>query len=288
MHACGHDMHVDWLVGATTLFAQARDAWQGTLMAVFQPAEETAEGAQAMIDDGLFKRFPKPDVVLGQHVMVGPAGAIGGRAGVDHLRGRQPADPPVRTRRARLDAAGQHRSGGDGGGDGDAAADHRLPRTRGRPRPPWSPSASLQAGTKENVIPDEAIIKLNVRTFDEGVRKRVLAAIERIVNAEAAASGAPEAAGDHAAGPLSAGASTTRRRRKRVADAFRQHFPRRPRAGDRTGVGERGLRIVRRRVARPVGVLVRRRHRPRPLREGQGGGPAQRDPDQPQPALSRR
>ena len=81
MHACGHDMHVAWLVGATALFAQARDTWRGTLMAVFQPAEETAEGAQAMIDDGLFDRFPKPDVVLGQHVMVGPAGAIGGRAG---------------------------------------------------------------------------------------------------------------------------------------------------------------------------------------------------------------
>jgi amidohydrolase len=82
MHACGHDMHVAWLVGATTLLARARDTWQGRLMAVFQPAEETAEGAQAMIDDGLFDRFPKPDVVLGQHVMVGPAGAIGGRAGV--------------------------------------------------------------------------------------------------------------------------------------------------------------------------------------------------------------
>ena len=58
MHACGHDMHVTWLIGATTLFAKSRDAWKGTLIAVFQPAEETAQGAQAMIDDGLFKRFP--------------------------------------------------------------------------------------------------------------------------------------------------------------------------------------------------------------------------------------
>ena len=82
MHACGHDMHVTWLIGATTLFAGTRDAWRGTLMPVFQPAEETAQGAQAMIDDGLFKRFPKPDAVLGQHVMVGPSGVLSSRAGV--------------------------------------------------------------------------------------------------------------------------------------------------------------------------------------------------------------
>src|SRR4029079_2721521 len=81
-HACGHDMHVTWLIGAATVLAQMRDAWKGTLMPVFQPAEETGTGAQAMIDDGLMTRFPRPDAVLGQHVMVGPAGAIGGRAGV--------------------------------------------------------------------------------------------------------------------------------------------------------------------------------------------------------------
>src|SRR6201997_995260 len=80
-HMCGHDMHVTWLTGATKLLADARTSWRGTLMALFQPAEETGEGAQAMIDDGLFKRFPKPDVILGQHVMVGLSGTVAGRAG---------------------------------------------------------------------------------------------------------------------------------------------------------------------------------------------------------------
>ena len=81
MHACGHDMHVTWLAGAARLLAEQRDSWRGTIMAVYQPGEETAQGARAMIDDGLFDRFPKPDVVLGQHVMVGPAGAVAGRSG---------------------------------------------------------------------------------------------------------------------------------------------------------------------------------------------------------------
>jgi amidohydrolase len=80
-HRCGHDMHVAWLACAAALLSAGRDAWHGTLMVVFQPGEETAQGAQAMIDDDLFKRFPKPDVVLGQHLMVGRAGDVAGSAG---------------------------------------------------------------------------------------------------------------------------------------------------------------------------------------------------------------
>ncbi|BAO91816.1 amidohydrolase (plasmid) [Caballeronia cordobensis] len=80
-HACGHDMHVTWLMGVTNLMAAHRDAWRGTLMAVFQPGEEVGRGARSMIDDGMAERFPKPDVIFGQHVMVGAAGTVGYRSG---------------------------------------------------------------------------------------------------------------------------------------------------------------------------------------------------------------
>jgi len=188
MHACGHDMHVTWLIGASTLFAQVRDAWRGTLMAVFQPAEETGEGAQAMIDDGLFKRFPKPEVVLAQHVMVGPSGVLSSRAGVMTSAGD--------SLQIRLFGRGAHGSMPQASIDPVVMAAATVLRLQtivsreiGATEVAVLTVGSLQAGTKENVIPDEAVIKLNVRTFDEGVRTRVLAAIERIVNAEAAASG---------------------------------------------------------------------------------------------------
>jgi len=222
MHACGHDMHVTWLAGATALMAQARDAWHGTLMAVFQPAEETAAGAQAMIDDGLFRRFPKPDVVLGQHVMVGPAGTVAGRQGA--------ITSAADSLQIRLFGRGAHGSMPQASIDPvvmAAATVMRLQTIVSREVAGAEAAVVtvgvLQAGTKENVIPDEALIKLNVRTFDAGVRTRVLAAIERIVNAEAAASGAPKAPEitplDRYPRAVNDAAAS-----KRVADAFRQHF----------------------------------------------------------------
>jgi amidohydrolase len=221
-HMCGHDMHVTWLAGATKLLAEARTTWRGTLMVVFQPGEETAEGAEAMIDDGLFKRFPKPDVVLGQHVMVGPAGTVAGRAGA--------ITSAADSLQIRLFGRGAHGSMPQASIDPvvmAAATVMRLQTIVSREVAAAEAAVvtvgALQAGTKENVIPDEAIIKLNVRTFDAGVRKRVLAAIERIVNAEAEASGAPRKPEittlDHY--PLNV---NDRDASKRVVDAFRGYF----------------------------------------------------------------
>lgn len=223
MHACGHDMHVTWLIGAAALFARARDAWRGTLMPVFQPAEETAEGARAMIDDGLFQRFPKPNVVLGQHVMVGPAGVLSLRPGVVTSAGD--------SLQIRMFGRGAHGSMPQASIDSAvmaAATVLRLQTIVSREVAPTDAVVvtigALQAGAKENVIPDEATIKLNVRTFDDGVRDRVLAAITRIVHAEAAASGAPRPPEitplDHY--PL---VKNDPESAQRVGDAFRRYFP---------------------------------------------------------------
>ena len=222
-HSCGHDMHVACLIGATSLFTSSPHSWQGTLMAVFQPGEETAQGAQAMIDDSLFKRFPKPDVILGQHVMSLPSGRLDWRTGV--------VTSSADSLQIRMFGRGAHGSMPEASIDPVVMAASTVVRLQTIVSREVGPTDSavvtigvLQAGTKENVIPDDAIIKLNVRTFDSGIRKHVLAAIERIVNAEAAAAGAPK---PPEITPLDRYSLVTNDvdATEKVVDAFRQNFP---------------------------------------------------------------
>jgi hippurate hydrolase len=190
-HACGHDMHIVWLMGASRILSENRSTWRGTVMAVFQPGEEIGKGARAMIEDGMVKRFPKPDICLGQHVMPLSAGQIGWHVGAMLSAGD--------SWEVTLFGRGAHGSMPQKSIDPvvmAASAVMRLQTVVSR-EVAMTDSAvvtvgTMQAGTNENIIPDRALLRLNVRTFKEEVRARVLGAIKRILEAEAEASGAPK------------------------------------------------------------------------------------------------
>lgn len=189
MHGCGHDVHTTALIGAAAALAQDT-SWTGRLIVVFQPAEEVGAGAQAMLDDGLLERFGRPDVVLGQHVAPIPAGTIGLRAGasfaasdslkiVVHGKGGHGSKPETTVDPIVLGSAIVTR------------LQSIVSRELSALESAVVTVGSFHAGDKENIISDRAELQLSIRTFDEPVRQRVLAAITRITQGEAATAGAP-------------------------------------------------------------------------------------------------
>lgn len=190
MHACGHDLHVTWLAGAAKALADGRDTWSGTLLVVGQPAEETGLGAARMVADGLYERFPRPDVLLGQHAVPGPAGLYGHVPGLilsastdidivvhgvgGHGSRPETAVDPVVTACflvTRLQTIVSR----------EVAAGESAVLTVGR----------IEAGTRPNIIPTEARLSLNIRTQSELARERMIAAVRRIAAGECAAAGCP-------------------------------------------------------------------------------------------------
>lgn len=192
MHACGHDVHVTALLGAAHLMSASRDQWKGTLVALFQPAEEVGDGARGMIEDpGFATAVGTVDVALAQHVLPVPAGRVGTRPGAI----LSAAD----SMRVTVYGRGAHGSMPQSAVDPVVLAAMivlRLQTVVSREVAPTEPAVltvgSLRAGSKSNVIGDHAVLELNVRTYNEQTRTAVLDAVRRIVTAECQASDSPK------------------------------------------------------------------------------------------------
>jgi amidohydrolase len=192
MHACGHDLHMSAWYGTAELMAKNKDKWHGTLMMVGQPAEEVVQGAAAMLKDGLFTRFPKPNYALSLHDEATlPAGTIGYHLGYF----RASAD----TVEVTIFGRGGHGAAPHVTVDPIVIASRfvlGLQTIVSRENNPMDPAVitvgSFHGGTGANIIPDQVKLQLTVRTFSPQARKRMLAAIEREAKGEAMAANAPK------------------------------------------------------------------------------------------------
>ncbi|WP_120717858.1 amidohydrolase [Tsuneonella amylolytica] len=192
MHACGHDTHMTAWIETARLMAARKDRWQGTLVMIGQPAEETGQGADAMLKDGLYTRFPKPDAVLAFHDMSGsPAGKITYASG--------PAMANVDSVDIEVKGVGGHGAAPHTTKDPIVLASAivmRLQTLVSRENDPLDPAVvtvgSFHAGSKYNIIGDSAHLQLTVRSFSDQQRQRLLDGIRRIAKGEAIASGVPD------------------------------------------------------------------------------------------------
>jgi amidohydrolase len=192
MHACGHDIHMTVLAGTSRVLSRMKTKWSGTLLFIGQPSEETVSGAEMMLKDGLYDRFPRPDFALSLHVGPGlPAGVTGFREGI-FSAGADSLDLVIH-------GVGGHAAHPDQACDPVVIAAHvimALQSVVSREVPPREFAvltvASVHGGIKHNMIPDEVLLRLNIRYYQEPVRTILLSAITRIVSGIAAAAGVPE------------------------------------------------------------------------------------------------